>query len=85
MCFTYLTGFIHLQAGADPNFDELFVEEAVRDKDHNTAFGRKPYPSALHCLIDTGVNFMEEVSDSCLQQPALLQALTWLWLSAAHF
>ncbi|KAK7107323.1 hypothetical protein V1264_015268 [Littorina saxatilis] len=53
-----------LQGGADPNFDERFVEEAVRDKEHNTAFGRQPYPSALHCLIDAAVNYMEEVTDA---------------------
>ncbi|XP_076466449.1 uncharacterized protein LOC143297825 [Babylonia areolata] len=53
-----------LKAGADPNFDEVLVEEAVRDREHHTAFGRKPYPSALHCVLDAAFNLMEEVSDA---------------------
>nr|KAG5711117.1 hypothetical protein BaRGS_004761 [Batillaria attramentaria] len=52
-----------LQASANPNFDEVFVEEAVRDKEHNTAFGRHAYPSALHCVMDAAVHYAEEVSD----------------------
>ena len=38
------------------------MEEALRDKEHHTAFGRKAYPSALHCIIDAAVNYTEEVS-----------------------
>ncbi|KAL8606784.1 hypothetical protein ACOMHN_049613 [Nucella lapillus] len=53
-----------VQAGADPNFDEVLVEQAVRDREQHTAFGRRPYPSALHCLLDAAFNYMEEVSDA---------------------
>ena len=42
-----------LNAGADPNFDELKVEELACDEECETAFGRDAYSSALHCLYNT--------------------------------
>ncbi|RUS73196.1 hypothetical protein EGW08_019042 [Elysia chlorotica] len=41
-----------LKAGADPNVDEILIEGKLRDAEHNTAFGRGPYSSAAHCLIN---------------------------------
>ncbi|GFN93584.1 ankyrin-1-like [Plakobranchus ocellatus] len=40
-----------LKAGADPNVDEILIERKLRDAEHSTAFGRRPYSSATHCLI----------------------------------
>ncbi|XP_041354799.1 uncharacterized protein LOC121372512 [Gigantopelta aegis] len=41
-----------LQAGADPNFDEIKVEELACDEECETAFGREAFSSALHCLYN---------------------------------
>ncbi|PVD28832.1 hypothetical protein C0Q70_11427 [Pomacea canaliculata] len=62
--YSYFCSFSLLKfsviAGADPNFDEVLVEEAVHDEEHETAFGRWPYSSALHCVMDAAVNYAEE-------------------------
>lgn len=40
-----------LQAGADPNMDEIFLENKLQDAEQNVAFGRKSYSSAVNCLL----------------------------------
>ncbi|XP_046583384.1 uncharacterized protein LOC124290642 [Haliotis rubra] len=51
-----------LNSGADPNFDEIKIEELVNENEYETAFGRKAYPSALHSLFDTLSTY---VADDC--------------------
>ena len=40
-----------VNAGANPNFDEILVEEKLHDTEQCTAFGRRPYSSAINCLL----------------------------------
>ncbi|XP_067674477.1 poly [ADP-ribose] polymerase tankyrase-1-like [Haliotis asinina] len=51
-----------LNSRADPNFDEIKIEELVNENEYETAFGRKAYPSALHSLFDTLATY---VADDC--------------------
>ncbi|XP_046334001.2 uncharacterized protein LOC124116633 [Haliotis rufescens] len=53
-----------LNAGADPNFDEMKVEELVNENEYETAFGRKAYSSALHSLFDTMSAYVTDDCDS---------------------
>lgn len=47
------TLLVLMNAGANPNFDEIFLEEKLQDKEQCHAFGRRPYASALNCLLYT--------------------------------
>lgn len=42
-----------LSSGADPNLDEIFIEDKLQLKEENTAYGRRPYSSALNCFLCT--------------------------------
>lgn len=42
-----------LNAGADPNFDELQFEKDFEDMRIRSAFGRSAFSSGLHCLFQT--------------------------------
>ncbi|XP_013063545.2 uncharacterized protein LOC106052664 [Biomphalaria glabrata] len=42
---------ILLKARADPNIDEIRMEEESKDSEESTAFGRQPYSSAVNCLL----------------------------------
>ncbi|XP_060080244.1 uncharacterized protein LOC132559629 [Ylistrum balloti] len=54
---------VMLNAGADPNFDELeFEKELTKRKFNSTAaFGRSAFSSAIHCLFDTIGKYSDQV------------------------
>lgn len=47
-----------LQAGANPNLDEIWIEEKHEDAEQNTAFGRRPHSSAINCFL-TSLPFLK--------------------------
>jgi len=59
-----------LNSGADPNFDEIFVEERLKDKEQNTAFGRRPYSSAVNCFLCALPSIKAPYETESLSNPA---------------
>ncbi|KAH9488778.1 hypothetical protein Btru_059409 [Bulinus truncatus] len=52
-CANYLldTLVLLLKAGADPNVDEIVMEEDSSCSEESCAFGRQPYSSAVNCIL----------------------------------
>ncbi|KAL4233476.1 hypothetical protein ACF0H5_008157 [Mactra antiquata] len=52
-----------LNAGVDPNFNEVHFESEHEGKNVQTAFGRGAFPSALHCLYGNVKTLMRRFDD----------------------
>ncbi|XP_060564978.1 uncharacterized protein LOC132724177 [Ruditapes philippinarum] len=52
-----------LNAGVDPNFDEVKFEKEHEALHIQTAFGRLSYSSALHCLYDNVITLVRHFED----------------------
>lgn len=48
---------ILLEAGADPNFDEIKYEQVMKSKGKKSLVGRPAFSSAMHCLLETVENY----------------------------
>lgn len=57
---------ILLEAGADPNFDEIRYEQTMRSKGKKSLVGRPSFSSAMHCLLET-----VETYASCMESGSL--------------
>ncbi|XP_005089333.1 uncharacterized protein LOC101858981 [Aplysia californica] len=70
-CAPYLIAalLVLVSAGADPNVDEILIEEKLRDPEQSTAFGRRPYSSAVHCLLCTLPLLKRDVEDTSSTDP----------------
>lgn len=62
-----------LNAGADPNFDEMKFEREGENADIATAYGRDSFSSALHCLFHTVCGYFAEVENKSLVSEYLLK------------
>ena len=52
-----------LNAGVDPNFNEVAFEEQNSSHNIQSAFGRSSYASSFHCLFDTIEQFTKQYED----------------------
>ncbi|KAL3856353.1 hypothetical protein ACJMK2_011122 [Sinanodonta woodiana] len=57
---------ILLDAGADPNFDEVEAEIKLNRKGIRTVHGRTAYSSAIHCLFHTVESYSEYLESKAL-------------------
>lgn len=86
-CSPYLINclLLLLQAGADPNMDEIVFEDTVEDVERNAAFGRQPYSSALNCILSNlPVLKSNESKTSSLNSPVEKYALSCIDLLLKH-
>ena len=52
-----------LNAGVDPNFNEVEFEEENRPQNIQSAFGRSAYASSFHCLFETTGQYTKQFKD----------------------
>ena len=64
---------ILIDAGADPNFDEVEHEKKLNQKGIKTEHGRPAYSSAMHCLLETVESFSEYLESKALGVRFIIQ------------
>lgn len=62
-----------IEAGADPNFDEVSHEKKLNAKGISTEHGRMAYSSAMHCLLETVEHFSEYLESQALGVRFIIQ------------
>lgn len=64
---------ILLEAGADPNFDEVKYEETIKAKGKKSLVGRPAFSSAMHCLLETVETYAEFMQSASLAVKFVLE------------
>ena len=55
-----------LNAGVDPNFNEIEVEEQNRSHNIQSAFGRSAFASSFHCLFEAAETYTKQFEDETM-------------------